>query len=195
MDWLPRVLTNLNHTPKNKKRVILCACLATALDRDAAFPYSRSMDDFEDQAEHAYPTLAASAGRKLLRFLLAGMTALLIVFITLLFMRFLVSGYDDRASNTLTRYISLPSFTIHRRVVEEEKPIKPMLEPELEIEEENNLAGAPTESELELSIDSPVAVPGMIEADIQLPGLGENESSEREKLRQIKEALTSGESG
>ena len=163
------------------------------LDHLDSILYSYRMNEINHQEEPVYPTLAVSAGRKILRFVLAGITALLIVFITLLFMRFLVKGYDDKASSTLTRYISLPSLTIHRRSYEEEKPIKPLLQPELELDEISDLAEKPDETETELAIESPASVPGLIETEIILPGLEDNGESDRKKLQQIKEALTNSE--
>ena len=149
------------------------------------------MEDLTEENREAYPTLVVSAGRKLLRFVLAGVTALLIVFITLLFMRFLVKGYDDKATTKLSRYISLPSITIHRRSTEEFKPIKPLLEPDFELDEDNDFTEQPMDEEMELKIEAPDSVPGRIEAEIVLPGLANTEVDDRDKMRQIKEALTS----
>lgn len=152
------------------------------------------MDQSPGNEEPLYPSLNVSAGRKLLRFALAGIAALVIAFATLLFMTFLVNGLDDTASNTLTRYISLPSMTIHRRAEEEFRPIKPQLQPEIEVADESDIgAEALLAEDAVLSLGETGKLQGKIETDISLPGLAEVPLQERDKMRQIKEALISEE--
>lgn len=152
------------------------------------------MDKSVPEQKEFYPKLSVSIGRKLLRFFIAGFSALLVAFATLLFMQFLVDGFDDSASNTLTRYISLPSLTIQRSEEEISRPIKPLTRPEIDVAEQSEAdEEAPSADGSAMKIGGMPGLEGKIETEINLPGLGDPTNQDREKMQQIKEALTSDE--
>lgn len=150
------------------------------------------MDNSTPDQKEFYPKLSVSIRRKLLRFLIAGVSALLVAFATLLFMQFLVDGFDDSASNTLTRYISLPSLTIQRRDEGVAKPIKPLLRPEIDVTGQTGLdKEQPSADGSAMEIGGMPGLEGNIETEISLPGLDDPTKQEREKMRKTKKALTS----
>ncbi len=133
-----------------------------------------------------------NTGRRLLRFGVAGFTAILMVLVTLLFMRYLITGYDRSASAALTRYISVPSLTITRsKAPDIERITRPAALPDTPVIDEEDVQ---TESS-EFIEESTLAFPEMTAPEnnmneaIRIPELQSAPSGERNKMNELKEAI------
>ncbi len=127
-------------------------------------------------------------GRRLLRFLVAGLIAMMVTFMIILFMRFLIKGYDESTSALITRYISLPRVIISRGKSEETvRPAKPGDRPYIP-----GLDDPDTKQEPAATLDEqPYEFPLMSipEQNIDLPQLESAPPGKLEKLQQIKQAI------
>lgn len=149
------------------------------------------------------PYAASESGSKLrqglahplLRLLVAGLVASVITFALLLFMRFLIVGYDRTTSDAITRYLSLQTVISHRAVDDRLKRIeRPAERPEFTGMDESDFKQDAETFMPEQAEDAQVILsPQVIETDIQLPTLESVPLSDQEKLLLIKQEILSGE--
>ncbi len=152
-------------------------------------------DADSDELENIRTHMQVHTGRRLLRFIAAGFVAILMVLLTILFMRFLITGYDRSASAALTRYISLPSLTITRKKTSDnERILRPAAMTEAPVMSEDNL-------QIESSgfiEDDALTMPALMLPDndmnqsITLPELQSAPSSEKSKMDELKQAILNG---
>lgn len=131
-----------------------------------------------------------------LRFVLALFFGFIMTLITILFMRYLIMGYDKTAGDAMTRYLGFrTSFSFSQSDDSIKKPgERPGIQPEVfyEIEEENI-------SEKDVLLLQPTAQDGIsfqeeLKTSPELPRLATEEISMQEQMKQIKETiLTDGE--
>ena len=137
-----------------------------------------------------------NAGRRLLRFFLAGLSALLIALLTILFMRYLIVGYDRSASAALTRYISVPSLIISRNrdsgIARIARPAETPETPLLEDDDVKQESSAYLE-ENTLEMPSMTRPDQSISQELALPSLDGPPASDREKMSEIKQAILEGD--
>jgi len=131
----------------------------------------------------------------LFRLLAAGLLASVITFALLLFMRFLIVGYDRSTSDAITRYLSLQTVISHRAVDDRLKRIeRPAERPEFTGMDESDFNQDAEAFVPEQATDAPVILsPPVINTDIQLPTLEAAALSDQEKLQLIKQEILSGE--
>lgn len=139
--------------------------------------------------------LRQGLGHPLFRLFAAGLLASVITFALLLFMRFLIVGYDKSTSDTITRYLSLQTVISHRAADDRLKRIeRPAERPQFTGMDESDFNQDAEVFMLEQAADAPVILsPQVIETDIQLPTLETAQLSDQEKLQLIKQEILSGE--
>ena len=140
--------------------------------------------------------LAKLFKHSLMRFFVAGMTALLITFILILGMRFLIKGYDDTATGTLMRHFTLSKLPYTNSSEDDafdiERPGDQPLIPGLEdsgldsetniVLEENVIDFKPQTSEIQ-----------QIQTDIPSLQLNPSDISTQDKLKELKKEILSEE--
>ena len=131
---------------------------------------------------------------RLIRFMVSGLLALVISLSLILFMRYLVLGYDDSSTGTIMRYFTLNKLPLTAIIEEDEFSIeRPGDRPELPGIDDSDEFNEPdvfleTESIDISSMSSPVQG---IERDIMSPQLQDESMSAQEKLRLIKQEILS----
>jgi len=140
--------------------------------------------------------LSQKPGGTLVRFFIAACVASVITFTLLFFMRFLIMGYDESATNAISQYFTLRTIDISDGKEEKRKRIeRPSDRPDVPALEESDFKEE-SESFLEQStLDIPSTdVPGKIaDTNIALPQLIAPALTTQEKLMQIKEGILSEE--
>ena len=153
-------------------------------------------EPLEQELKSISAGMRQDAGRRLLRFFLAAVTAFLVALLTILFMRYLIVGYDRSASAALTRYISVPSLMISRNkgsgIARIERPGELPETPLLEDDDVQQASSAYLD-ENTLGMPDMTRPLGTIDQDIALPSLDEEPSSDREKMSDLKQAILNAE--
>jgi len=131
---------------------------------------------------------------RLIRFMVSGLLALVISLSLILFMRYLVLGYDDSSTGTIMRYFTLNKLPLTAIIEEDEFSIeRPGDRPELPGIDDSDEFNEPdvfleTESIDISSMSSPVQE---IERDIMSPQLQDESMSAQEKFQLIKQEILS----
>lgn len=130
--------------------------------------------------------------RPLFRFLVAGLIATVVTIIILLFMRFLVVGYDKSATDAITRYFTLRTVVLSEGEEEGRARVeRPTERPDVPAIDDNDSQQKSAAVLDETSFDIP-AMPTPerhIEREILMPELESAALSTREKLQQIKQRI------
>lgn len=130
--------------------------------------------------------------RPLFRFLVAGLIATVVTIIILLFMRFLMMGYDKSATDAITRYFTLRTVVLSEGEGEGRARVeRPTDRPDVPAIDDNDSQQESAASLDETSFDIP-AMPTPernIEREILMPELEPAPLSTQEKLRQIKQGI------
>ena len=151
------------------------------------------MDDRNsEELKNISARLQDRPGRRLLRFTVAGVTAIFMVLLTILFMRYLITGYDRSASAALTRYISLPSFTISRKKTADiERITRPAILPETPVMDDEDLMAESSELAGENVLALPeMSLPGNnIDDTVSMPDLQSIPADEKSRMNELKEAI------
>lgn len=133
----------------------------------------------------------------LIRLLAAGLVASMITFTLLLFMRFLVAGFDKSTSAAITRYFSLQTVISHRAADDSIKRIeRPGQRPEFSGIDKADFEQDAEAFMLEQAEDAPPVISPTnqgIESDVKLPQLEAPQLSDQEKLQRIKQEILAGE--
>ncbi len=131
-----------------------------------------------------------------MRFVVAGLIASVVTFLLLFLMRYLIMGYENSATDSITRYFTLETINLseneEKRTVRVERPSD---RPELTEFDEPDFKQESRAFLDKQSADIPISqLPQqLIEKDLELPQLQAAPLSTKEKLQQIKQGILAEE--